>query len=480
MTQPTGTLTPTPVAGVGVAAFAGDPDILARVGGDDYQQWQRHAATAGGCLHPIRLKGDIVDIDPAAGEVIRETSTEDMPDKVLYVPCGTRRAAICPPCAETYRGDAYQLVRAGLVGGKTVPDTVAVHPAVFVTFTAPSFGPVHARITGPGGRVTRCRPRRKHPTCPHGRSLSCPRRHKETDACLGRPLCGDCYDYSAAVVWNVHAPELWRRTMIGIRRRIERQAAPTRVKVSYAKVAEFQTRGLIHFHALIRLDGHDPHHPEALSAPPQTITVDDLSDVIRQTVTATSFTTAPHSTKPAGWGNRWGNSLDIRPVALSADGEVTSGQVAGYLAKYATKATEPIGLPAKRITADTITHYAAAPTHTARLIRACWTLGKSREPTLAALRRWAHMAGFRGHFLTKSRRYSITFKVLRAARATWRRRHERPPGHGDCKCEVVRVTLLDYAGTGWLTSGDALLAISAAARAREHRRIAREETAHAA
>jgi Replication initiator protein, pSAM2 len=31
----------------------------------------------------------------------------------------------------------------GLRGGKGVPQTVAEHPLVFATFTAPSFGPVH-------------------------------------------------------------------------------------------------------------------------------------------------------------------------------------------------------------------------------------------------------------------------------------------------------------------------------------------------
>jgi hypothetical protein len=78
--------------------------------------------------------------------------------------------------------------------------------------------------------------------------------------CRRSRLCPDCYDYNAAVVWNAHAPELWRRTMIGRRRWLDRiaKAHGTQVKVSYAKVAEFQTRGLVHFHALIRLDGHDP------------------------------------------------------------------------------------------------------------------------------------------------------------------------------------------------------------------------------
>ena len=81
--------------------------------------------------------------------------------------------------------------------------------------------------------------------------------------------CPDCYDYNAAVVWNAHAPELWRRTVIGIRRRLGKLAMPhgIQVKLSYAKVAEFQRRGLIHFHAIFRLDGHDPLHPERTVSP---------------------------------------------------------------------------------------------------------------------------------------------------------------------------------------------------------------------
>jgi hypothetical protein len=34
--------------------------------------------------------------------------------------------------------------------------------------------------------------------------------------------------------------------------------------------------------------------------------------------------------------------------------------------------------------------------------------------------RWAHNLGFRGHFLTKARRYSVTFAALRGVRAEYR------------------------------------------------------------
>ncbi len=36
------------------------------------------------------------------------------------------------------------------------------------------------------------------------------------------------------------------------------------------------------------------------------------------------------------------------------------------------------------------------------------------------LRRWAHMLGFRGHFLSKSQRYSMTLRAIRADRRLWR------------------------------------------------------------
>jgi hypothetical protein len=122
-------------------------------------------------------------------------------------------------------------------------------------------------------------------------------------ACLGRPLCPDCYDYPAAVVWNAHAPELWRRTVIGIRRRLDKLARQhgTRVKLSYAKVAEFQRRGLIHFHAIFRLDGHDPNHPERTVLPHPALSAEVLVDVIRQVTSVTWFATVPHSAKPRGW-----------------------------------------------------------------------------------------------------------------------------------------------------------------------------------
>ena len=58
----------------------------------------------------------------------------------MLVACKDRRAALCPACAHTYKGDAWQVVASGLRGGKGVPAEVGMRPRVFVTLTAPSFG----------------------------------------------------------------------------------------------------------------------------------------------------------------------------------------------------------------------------------------------------------------------------------------------------------------------------------------------------
>jgi hypothetical protein len=467
-----------PGTGTGASIRTLDTELLERAAREDYQHWLSTASAAGGCVRPIRLRGTIRDIDPATGEILRALDTENNPDKVIYLPCGDRRASVCPPCAETYRADTYQLIRAGLAGGKGVPESVAIHPCVFATFTAPSFGPVHTRVLSPGGTVARCRPRRKANYCPHGRRISCGQRHKDTDACLGRPLCPDCYDYNAAAVWNAHASELWRRTIISLRRRLARlaKANGSQVRLSYAKVAEFQRRGLIHFHAIFRLDGLDTGHPERVVPPQPLLTADVLANLIRQVASSAWFATVPHPARPRGWDITWGAQVDPRVVRLTNDGEVTDTAVASYLAKYATKSTEPAGIPPGRITAENAAVYATSRTHQGRLISACLKIGGHSHEDFQAMRRWAHMLGYRGHFATKSRRYSTTMRALRATRRDWQRRQHPITGHGGDK-SVITLTDLEWAGRGWRTTGDAVLALSAAARAREHRRIAREELA---
>ena len=158
-----------------------------------------------GCIQPVLLRGRVDHVDGATGELLHRYSTVHEPGGILPVARKTRRASRCPPCAEVYSADTYQLIRAGLTGGKGVPDSVATHPCVFTTLTAPSFGPVHT-YREKDGRLLRCRPRRRIQICPHGRRMSCGDKHPRDDPQFGEPLCPDCYDYTGSVLFNACAP----------------------------------------------------------------------------------------------------------------------------------------------------------------------------------------------------------------------------------------------------------------------------------
>jgi len=509
----------------------------------DFDRWLEHVRAAAGCTRPVRLTGDLYTVartGPASARVLDHRHTDQLPDRAIYKACGTRLAAVCPACARTYQGDAYQILRSMLIGGNGVPATVAAHPAVFATLTAPSFGDVHTRVVRRHSCTNRsrcdCRPdpchaRRDHPTCRHGVPALCWVRHDAADPRLGQPLCPDCYHHDHHAVWNLYSAKLWHRTKQAAERRLA-QLARTRgipshtitdpagrrrylapVRLAHGKVAEMQRRAVIHFHALLRLDGVDPHDPNAVVPPPVGIGVDDLVAALEYAAATTGFHTPPHPDQPAGWPMAWGDEgtgryVDLRPITLAADGSITDQQVVGYLAKYSTKSTEITGHSSTRLDTDRIGDYADPDgDHTARLIDACWRLGRpthtpapllgrpKRQPGpqeprppltgYRRLRRWAHRLGYGGHFLTKARRGVPPFALLRNRRITYRRAETsgqpqtpvRAVGHLGEETTLI-VGVLSYAGTGWHTLGDALLANTAAALARERHQAGREELAH--
>jgi hypothetical protein len=458
--------------------------------GHGYERWAELVAQAGYCHHPIRLAGRVEHADRQTGEVRQVYDSGREPDGVLLKACGTRRESRCPSCAATYRADAYQLLAAGLKGGKGVPESVAKHPRLFVTFTAPSFGRVHTR-KAQGRLVLPCHPYRQGAHCPHGTRAGCWHRHEEDDPRLGEPLCPSCYDAQAQVLWNALAPELWRRTTIAIQRALARlvglQEAELRslVRVSYAKVAEFQRRGAIHFHAVLRLDAAtECRCPACLARPPAGFTAELLEEAVRLAVPAVRVPCPPVDGGPERYA-RWGEQLDVRNItrAEGETGELSAEQVAGYIAKYATKATESFGSGLdRRLGTDDLDRLDELPAHVAELVRAAWELGVRPELEGLRLRAWAHMLGFGGHWSTKSRRYSTTMGALRRARVAFakqRRAKDGVPldawGRPEGDDQVVIVASWVYVGKGYETEGERWLALSAAARAREQRRVAWEE-----
>jgi replication initiator protein RepSA len=446
-------------------------EIVSRAGRPDFDRWADQVARCGYCSRPVRLRGYIEHRTTGGRTVSYSTATE--PDRVLLVRCRNRRASVCPSCSYEYAGDMWQLLYAGAAGGrKGVPESVRSHPLVFATLTAPGFGPVHTTRTGPGS--VRCRPvgHGGPKVCAHRRPSWCTAVHAEDDPRLGSPICGDCYDYPAHVAFNWHAPELWRRFTIAVRRALARQLGLSATafgqlcRVSFVKVAEFQRRGVVHFHALIRLDGAG--HDYALPAVP--IDAAGLVDAIR--------TAAAHVRLvvdlPGGDGLvlRFGTQLDTQTVNGGPAGELTAEHAARYIAKYATKAAEDFGLGDRRITPEALPQLGVTD-HAARIVRTAWRLGAA--DTYTGLRRWVHMLGFRGHFASKSRRYSTTLGAIRAERRQYRQQQAAEYRElGDEHDTTLVISRWEFAGLGYLTTGDAALAMSAAARARERRAIERE------
>jgi hypothetical protein len=479
--------------GDGPQSRASADELLKLACGDDFARWEAQLTATGNCANPVRLHGRIDAIDRTTGEKANIYDTTNEPGGVLRIPCGNRREHICPACSEVYKGDARQIIRSGLTGGKGIPQSAATHPCVFATLTAPGFGPVHTIRTGRSGRRLACRPRRDahQRRCPHGRDLSCPRHHREDDPRLGTPMCPDCYDYTGHVLFNALAPELWRRFTIYLPRQLARLAGITQsqlrreVRVRFVKVAEYQHRGIIHYHAVIRLDASgDGHQP-----PPPRYTAQLLDQAIRAAMDAIRYDTASVTGGDPSLRRvlRFGRQTDVRAIrqasSLPGTGKALSPQaVANYIAKYATKTISAPELPDRPVHSAADIDALACHQHYKRLIATTWALGRDPAAAYLGLNRWTHTLGYRGHFLTKSRRYSVTFTALRRARIDYRRAQRHPGGELDPWGRrlddriVLTVSTWQYAGTGHANTAERALALAAAARARERERIGREET----
>ncbi|MDT0451954.1 replication initiator [Streptomyces hesseae] len=407
---------------------------------DDFDRVVEQIRNVRGCARPVNLIGSTTTLDSDTDTVLRSYSTADEPTGRLLTACGNRRSSRCPSCSRVYAADTYHLIKAGLSGGKNVAKTVSTHPRAFVTLTAPSFGPVHNRPNTPAGKILNCR---------------CGQRHHEDAPALGTPLNPATYDYTGAVLWNAHAGALWQRFTIYLRRELAAHLGMTQkalnaaLRVSFAKVAEYQKRGLVHFHAVIRFDGPEGH----TTPPPPWATVDALTHAVLEAAGRARITVTSKAT-----GEReltWGKRIDVREITALGDGELTDEKVsaytdqrvASYVAKYATKSAEGTGTVDRTLLCRPCggRGYTRAPDgfrvlcadcdgtgqsepivdlkvqqHVRQMIRTAWALGHLPEFADLKLWKWAHMLGFRGHFSTKSRRYSTTLGALRGVRRAWR------------------------------------------------------------
>jgi hypothetical protein len=358
---------------------------------------ERHALLAevrqaNRCSHPIRIRGEMVHL--GTGEVF---------GRQLLISCKDRRSVLCPSCSYLYKADAFILIAAGLLGGKGIDESIRTHPSVFLTLTAPSFGPVH-HVDQHG----HCHRRTRTPRCRHGNSMTCGLRHEGSDFIVGAPLCTGCFDYEGAILWNATSTKLWNVFTVAVRRELAKENGISRGDIrhsftlSYFKVAEFQQRGLVHFHSVIRIDG--PDGPP--NFPPDWATSEHLAEVVARVVRSTELR------GPRDMTLRFGRQFHVAPVRTGSE----TGKVASYLAKYAVKTTDGTMDFAHRFKSEQ--HILRLePSHRKDIALATWRLGADRSLDQLTCPRFAHTFGFRGNLITKSRHYSTTFTAMRNARA---------------------------------------------------------------
>lgn len=304
-----------------------------------------HLGRARYCEHPITLKG--LGINKTTGEVS---------ERKTYVTCGSRRRSKCVACSDVYSRDAYTVASSGWQEGISY---------AWITLTAPGrevFGCQHHTFAGRDGK-RRCTPKRKCPGC--GKDVPpCKRFHKPGDPLIGVPVC-DCFDYEKAAAFNTAVPALWVKTM----RRLNDEFGEDG-RLPFLKVAEWQRRGLVHIHVLVR-------------------GIEDTERVL----------SAVRAARAEGFA--WGENSKVEIIAPH---DVNRAKEAfRYIVKYATKSVadhRDREAPALRL-------HLAKLRHTAQIA----SEGSAR---VAAAR--GDGLGFGGHVLTKSHAWGTTFKAIRDAR----------------------------------------------------------------
>jgi hypothetical protein len=280
--------------------------------------------------------------------------------------------------------------------------------------------------------------------------MGCWKRHNSDEEIVGSALCDECYDYEGAVIWNAASSKLWQRTTIYLRRALAKlvglsvEELAACVRLSYVKVVEFQRRGLIHLHLVIRLDD-----PADISLAPS-IPIDPAQIELALRIASRQVKVHLGPTD-AGHTAMWGNQIDTRIIDPNE-----SGRVANYIAKYATKSACDSGALDHRFGNPEEIKMSRAPQHLLTMAKTAFELSSDPDYQDLNLGRWAHDLGHRGHFLTKSRRFSVTFAYLRGLREAWRDRErleraEAPDPRFDA------INKLYFVGQGWPFACDAYL-----------------------
>jgi hypothetical protein len=241
----------------------------------------------------------------------------------------------------------------------------------------------------------------------------------------------------------------------------------TVVRPSFCKVAEFQRRGAVHLHVVVRLDAAG----DDIDVPPVAFDAAILAGAFLRAVRAVQVA-YPVRLDGRAQVARFGTECDVTVL----DTGTRAAKVARYVSKYVAKSSDTGGMLDRPVRPADIANLnkLALSDHERRLVETAWRLGGRSELAPLKLRFWAHQLGYRGHVLTKSRRYSTTFKALGAVRVSWRvaraRKRSDPWGRPRAIGAVEFEACFEPIGVGWSLRGDPILAANLHERDSDGRR----------
>ncbi len=210
-------------------------------------------------------------------------------------------------------------------------------------------------------------------------------------------------------------PALWERTSSELYRAVAKvgelstKEVRSMVRLSYMKVVEFQRRGLVHLHVVIRADGRGGPDEQAPSWLGLEVLIEAANDAVARATVAVPGVDGTSLARAS-----WGAERDVRVLIPNNAGDSTA--IAAYVAKYATKTADGTPWLAHPIRSRAQLERLVLRPHIVRLVREAWVLGQHKNLRSLRLQAHAHTLGYTGQFSSKSLRFSTTFGALRQAR----------------------------------------------------------------
>lgn len=337
------------------------------------------------CLHPFEVKSTRIYLN--SGEMNTRTFEKR---------CGNRRADKCQPCSTIWKDDAYfTLMRPSREHKGTI---------TFITLTAPGstiFGKTHT-AQYQGMKSERC---------------ACRGFHKPEDSIIGLPILRkgvDEFEYRRVVEFNNLASRLVTVTLQKIYRQLATELGKDikEVRLPTARVMEWQSRGLLHAHIIVR--GHIP------------------TFIIENAVNGSPKNKRRRIDPATHKGIRWGNQVNVRH--LNSDQENQIGYLSAYMTKVVGYALKDVSTNAREKNTSRKIFNQKLRSHTNSVItcKKSWTecsassqatdqmkaidMDTNRRVYCVKHRRGFHQIGFTGNVLTLNKKWGATMKEEKSKR----------------------------------------------------------------